>query len=77
MSAQGSRATTFRLRVNGVEEELAATTIADLLAAKELAPDMRGLAVARNGAVVPRAAWATTALAPGDAIELVIAKQGG
>jgi sulfur carrier protein len=66
-----------RIRVNGVDEEFSAGTIADLLVARELAPDMRGIAVARNGAVVPRAAWAATALAAGDTIEIVIAKQGG
>jgi sulfur carrier protein len=77
MSAGHSAASGDRIRVNGVDEELAAATIADLLRARELAPDTRGLAVAHNGAVVPRAAWATTTLAAGDAIEIVTAKQGG
>jgi len=77
MSPQQTAAQQRRIRVNGVDEELAATTLADLLVARELAPDMRGIAIARNGAVVPRAAWAATALAPGDTIEIVVAKQGG
>jgi sulfur carrier protein len=35
------------------------------------------VAVARNGEVVPRSAWASTALAEGDRIELLAAVQGG
>ena len=33
--------------------------------------------VALNGQVIPRAEWADTPLAPGDAIEIVLARQGG
>jgi len=65
------------IRVNGAEEKLVAATIADLLVERELAPDLRGIAVACNGRVVPRAAWAATSLCPGDAVEIVLAKQGG
>jgi len=65
------------IRVNGVEQKLAAATITDLLVERELAPDMRGIAVARNGRVVPRAAWAATSLCAGDTVEIVLAKQGG
>lgn len=36
-----------------------------------------GVAVALNSAVVPRSAWATTALTPRGAIEIVTAAQGG
>jgi sulfur carrier protein len=36
-----------------------------------------GVAVARNAGVVPRSQWATTALTPGDDIEIVTAVQGG
>jgi len=38
---------------------------------------MRGVAVALNGRVVARAAWPTTTLAPGDSVEIVLARQGG
>jgi len=65
------------IRVNGVEQKLAAATIADLLVERELAPDMRGVAVARNGRVVPRAVWSATPLRAGDTVEIVLAKQGG
>jgi len=36
-----------------------------------------GVAVAHNAQVVPRSQWFTTALADGDAVELVTAVQGG
>lgn len=36
-----------------------------------------GVAVALNAEVVPRGSWASTALAAGDAVELVTAMQGG
>jgi sulfur carrier protein len=37
----------------------------------------RGVAVAVNGEVVPRAAWAGTALRDGDRVEVLSATQGG
>ncbi|MGH8998260.1 MAG: sulfur carrier protein ThiS [Acidimicrobiia bacterium] len=36
-----------------------------------------GIAVALNGAVVPRSAWDATALHPGDRVEVLTAAQGG
>jgi sulfur carrier protein len=63
--------------VNGVEERLAAATIADLMAGRAVAPNARGVAVALNGRVVPRAAWAETSLRDGDRVEIVRAMQGG
>jgi sulfur carrier protein len=65
------------IRVNGESEPLAATTLAALLAEKEIDSGQRGIAVALNGAVVPRAAWPATVLRPGDSIEIVRARQGG
>jgi sulfur carrier protein len=64
------------IQVNGKLEPLA-PTLAALLRAREIAPDARGVAVAINGAVVPRAAWPATKLAAGDAVEIVRARQGG
>ena len=46
-----------RMRINGVEEEIAATTVAELLAARGVDPLARFLAIAVNGAVVRRAEW--------------------
>jgi sulfur carrier protein len=40
-------------------------------------PSPRGIAVARNGDVVPKSAWSDTELIPGDAIEIVTAAAGG
>lgn len=65
------------VRVNGSLEPLEAETVAALLCARGVDPKGRGVAVALNGAVVPRAAWKTTRLKAGDAIEIVQAKQGG
>ncbi len=66
-----------RLRINGVEAELAVTTIAELLALRGIDPGARFLAVAVNGAVVRRAEWPVAALASGDAVEIVRPLQGG
>jgi sulfur carrier protein len=62
--------------VNGEPSDVAAgTSVAGLLAALE-APD-RGVAVAVDGEVVPRGAWASTALAEDARVEVVMAVQGG
>jgi sulfur carrier protein len=67
----------MRLKINGIDEEVGATTIAQLLAARGIDPSARFLAVAVNGAVVRRASWAEAALAAGDAVEIVRPLQGG
>ena len=65
------------IRVNGRDEPLRAQTVAALLAEREISTDMRGVAVAVNGRVVPRADWPDAPLAAGDTIEIVLARQGG
>ena len=65
------------IRVNGESEPLAAATLDALLAEKAIETEQKGIAVALNGAVVPRAAWPQTALKPGDSVEIVRARQGG
>ena len=65
------------IRINGEDEPLSAATLDALLTAKEISPDRRGVAVALNGSVVPRARWADTRLTAGDVVEIVLAKQGG
>ncbi len=65
------------IQVNGTNEPLAAATLATLLAEKAIDTAQRGIAVALNGAVVPRAAWPATPLRPGDNVEIVHARQGG
>ncbi len=63
--------------VNGSDRHVpAATTLADLVA--EMAPEVRrGIAVAVNGAVVPRSEWGRTAVSAGDRVEVLTASQGG
>jgi sulfur carrier protein len=63
--------------LNGQDEPLTATTLAALLAEKAVDTGQKGIAVALNGAVVPRAEWPTTRLNPGDSVEIVRARQGG
>jgi sulfur carrier protein len=65
------------IRVNGESEPLAAATVEALVAEKAIDTGQRGVAVALNGAVVPRAAWRDTVLKPGDNVEIVRARQGG
>ena len=65
------------IRVNGESEPLVAATLDALLAEKAVDTQQRGIAVALNGAVVPRAAWRDTALKSGDSVEIVRARQGG
>jgi sulfur carrier protein len=67
----------IRLKINGFDEEVAASTVAQLLAARGIDPSARFLAVAVNGAVVRRAVWDDAALNAGDAVEIVRPLQGG
>lgn len=66
-----------RLRVNGVEEEVAATTVAELLAARGVDTTAKFIAVAVNGSVVRRSEWPSKPLGPGDHIEIVRPFSGG
>ena len=67
---------TVQVTVNGQPAELApGSTVADLLAARSSGHDR--VAVARNGDVVPRSAWETTRLAPGDVLEVLAPTAGG
>lgn len=62
--------------VNGERRELPdGATVARLV--DDLQTPPRGVAVAIDGEVVPRAAWAETELAEGARIEVVAAIQGG
>ena len=63
--------------VNGVEKASTATNIADLLRDENVDPAARFLAVAINGAVVPRSKWDGVAINPGDDIEIVSPAPGG
>jgi sulfur carrier protein len=67
----------FHIRINGQDELLSVPTLSALLEDKAVDTGQRGIAVALNGAVVPRAAWKETSLRAGDTIEIVRARQGG
>jgi sulfur carrier protein len=66
-----------RIRLNGQDEVVTAATLAALLEEKAVDVAQRGIAVAINGEVVPRAAWTATPLRSGDRVEIVRARQGG
>jgi sulfur carrier protein len=62
--------------VNGERRELHhETTVADVV--RSLVEAERGVAVALDGEVVPRSAWATTRLRDGHHVEVLRAVQGG
>jgi sulfur carrier protein len=70
----------MRLNVNGEERVSACRDLAELWraeAAELELPNPKGFAIALNGAVVRRDAWASTPLADGDRIEIIRAMQGG
>ncbi len=67
----------IRVRVNGVEDQVQARTLAELLAARGINTKARFLAVAINGAVVRRAEWPTRPLSPDDDVEIVRPFSGG
>jgi len=63
------------IRVNGVPEEFAGESVAQLL--DRLHVDGRGIAVAMNGDVVPRSQWHHARVDDGASIEIVTAAAGG
>lgn len=63
------------LIINGEEVEAAGKTLAAYL--EEAGYDTRGIAVERNGAIVPKSQYASTVLLDGDRIELVHCVAGG
>jgi sulfur carrier protein len=65
------------IQLNGAERALDTETVAALVTALGIAADARGVAVALNGAVVPRANWTAATLAAGDRVEVIRAMQGG
>ena len=64
--------------VNGTATEIPdEATVAAVLTQLNVAAAGRGVAVAVQGEVVPRAEWVTMPLRDGDRIEIVAAIQGG
>ena len=66
----------IHLTINGAEHRFAtAPTVAQVIAGLDLG--QRRIAVERNGEIVPRSLFETTALASGDHVEIVVAVGGG
>jgi len=65
----------IKVSVNGVPKDVAAATVAELVAALGLVG--KRIAVERNGEVVPRSRYAQTRIASGDRLEIVGAVGGG
>ena len=63
--------------VNGQPLLVRAASLRGLLEDLKLDPERPGLAVALNDEVVPRSEWHSTAVRPGDRIEVVSAVAGG
>ena len=75
-STSVSMSASLSLTINGEARALAApATVASLLESMSLAG--KRVAVERNGDIVPRGLHATTALADGDRLEIVVAVGGG
>ncbi len=69
---------TVVITVNGRRTEVrSGATVNSLLEQLRGIPDGRGVAVALEGEVVPRAAWPRTEIADGAHVEVVVAVQGG
>ena len=68
----------MRVELNGDPRELPErSTLADAARAIGVAEEARGVAIALDGEVVPRAEWPSTPLAEGHRIEVLAAMQGG
>ena len=70
--------TAVSITVNGEARDVpAGLALPDVLRRLDLDPERTGVAVAKNGAVVRRSAWAETEVADGDDLEVITATQGG
>jgi sulfur carrier protein len=66
------------IRLNGELSDVAAgETVLAVLARLDLSPDARGVAVAVDGEVVPRARWRSFELTEHAQVEVLTAMQGG
>jgi sulfur carrier protein len=68
---------TPKIRINGEERPLAGARVVDVLQALGIDPQRRGVAVAINGTVTPRATWTAALLSGGEDVEIVRPLQGG
>ena len=63
--------------VNGEPRDWRDQSVLDLLGELDIGPARSGVAVALNAGVLPRGAWGTTRLRPGDRVEIVHIVRGG
>ena len=68
----------MQITLNGENRDVAeAASLVDVLETLKLPPDARGVAIALEGAVVPRGAWPDVRLEAGQRVEVLTAAQGG
>ncbi len=68
----------MKVHINGQEKNLPQNaTVLHVLDVLNIPHDRQGIAVAVQGAVVPRSTWTSQHIQDGDAIEVVTAAQGG
>ena len=68
----------MKIKINGEEQVLEETlNVSDFLTGYLNGKDSKGIAVARNGTIVPRSQWRFTMIEENDEIEIVHAVQGG
>ena len=65
------------ITVNGERRAVEAATVAELLMELGFPTARPGIAVAVEGALVPRRGWVQTRLADGQTVEIITAAQGG
>jgi len=76
MPAQGGEGFVNTVWLNDERRDVPAGTTVAVLMAEHGVPE-KGVAVAVDGAVVPRASWSTVALLDGTRVEVLTAVQGG
>ena len=68
----------MQITLNGEERTVQdGLSVRGLLVEADLDPSRKGIAVAVNAEVIPREAWASTRLEPGDRVDVIHAVQGG
>lgn len=68
----------MQLQLNGENHTTSALTLGALLKEQGIDPTTtNGVAVARNGQVVPRTEWDVVVLLEGDSLEIITAMAGG
>jgi sulfur carrier protein len=68
----------MQITLNGENRDVAdQASLVDVLETLKLPPDARGVAIALEGAVVPRGAWPDVRLEAGQRVEVLTAAQGG